>query len=98
MDFLCQELTRQSNRLRRTPVVRRVVPGHGAPVDREFVMDQRADIGGIAETIRDLAGRGVPLAQALSVGDWPIDPAHLEHAVRRGYEHLPRSQKRLPLI
>ncbi len=75
-----------------------VVPGHGAPVDREFVMDQRADIGVVAETIRDLAGRGVPLAQALSVGDWPIDPAHLARAVERGYEHLPRSQKRLPLL
>jgi hypothetical protein len=67
-------------------------------VDREFVMDQRADIGVVAETIRDLAGRGVPLAQALSVGDWPIDPAHLARAVERGYEHLPRSQKRLPLL
>ena len=75
-----------------------VVPGHGAPVDREFVTDQRADIGVVAETIRDLAGRGVPLDQALSVGEWPIDRAHLEHAVRRGYEHLPRSQKRLPLL
>lgn len=75
-----------------------VVPGHGAPVDRDFVMDQRADIGVVAETIRDLAGRGVPLAQALSVGDWPIDPAHLARAVERGYEHLPRSQKRLPLL
>lgn len=75
-----------------------VVPGHGAPVDRAFVMDQRADIGVVAETIRDLAGRGVPLAQALEVGEWPLDPAHLEHAVARGYEHLPRSQKRLPLL
>lgn len=75
-----------------------VVPGHGAPVDREFVTDQRADIGIVAETIRDLAGRGVPVAQALSVGEWPIDPTHLAHAVSRGYEHLPRSQKRLPLL
>lgn len=75
-----------------------VVPGHGAPVDREFVTDQRADIGVVAETIRDLAGRGVPLDQALEVGEWPIDPAHLSHAVTRGYAHLPRSQKRLPLL
>lgn len=75
-----------------------VVPGHGAPVDKAFVRDQRADIGVVAETIRDLAGRGVPLDQALEVGDWPIDPAHLAHAVARGYEHLPRSQKRLPLL
>lgn len=75
-----------------------VVPGHGAPVDREFVMLQRADIGVVAETIRDLAGRGVPLGQALEVGDWPFERSVVEHAVTRGYEHLPNSQKRLPLL
>lgn len=75
-----------------------VVPGHGALVDREFVTSQRADIGVVAETIRDLAGRGVPVDQALEVGDWPVDRAVLAHAVARGYEHLPRSQKRLPLL
>lgn len=75
-----------------------VVPGHGAPVDRDFVMDQRADIGVVAETIRDLAGRGVPLAQALEVGDWPLQRSALTHAVARGYEQLPNSQKRLPLL
>jgi glyoxylase-like metal-dependent hydrolase (beta-lactamase superfamily II) len=75
-----------------------VVPGHGSVVDREFVTSQRADIGVVAETIRDLAGRGVPVDQALEVGDWPVDRAHLGHTVARGYEHLPRSQKRLPLL
>ena len=75
-----------------------VVPGHGAPVDRAFVMDQRADIGVVAETIRDLANRGVRVEQALEVGDWPVDAAALVHAVARGYEHLPASQKRLPLL
>ena len=33
--------------------------------------EQRADIGVVAETIRDLAGRGVPLAQALDAAEWP---------------------------
>jgi glyoxylase-like metal-dependent hydrolase (beta-lactamase superfamily II) len=75
-----------------------VVPGHGAPVGRDFVQDQRSDIGVVAETIRDLAGRGVPLGQALEVGEWPFPEASLAQAVRRGYEQLPRSQKRLPLI
>ncbi len=75
-----------------------VVPGHGAPVDRDFVEAQRNDIGILAETIRDLAGRGVPLDQALAAADWPFPEAHLEAAVQRGYEQLPRSQKRLPLI
>lgn len=75
-----------------------VVPGHGAPVDREFVEDQRNAIGVVAETIRDLATRGVPLAEALEAGEWPYPREELADAVRRGYEQLPRSQKRLPLI
>ena len=75
-----------------------VVPGHGAPVDRDFVQEQRASLGVVAETIRDLAGRGIPLDQALESADWPYPREQLATAVRRGYEHLPRSQKRLPLI
>lgn len=75
-----------------------VVPGHGAPVDRDFVEEQRNSIGIVAETIRDLATRGVPLDQALAAGQWPYPAEQLAVAVRRGYEHLPRSQKRLPLV
>ena len=75
-----------------------VVPGHGSPVDRAFVQEQRAAIGVVAETIRDLAGRGVPLDQALEAADWPYPREELATAVRRGYEQLPRAQKRLPLI
>ncbi len=75
-----------------------VVPGHGAPVDLDFVEEQRSSIGVIAETIRDLAGRGVPLAQALDSAPWPYPAQRLGDAVRRGYEQLPRDAKRLPLI
>ena len=75
-----------------------VVPGHGAPVDRDFVETQRNEIGIVAETIRDLATRGVPVADALAAAEWPFPREELAHAVRRGYEQLPRSQKRLPLV
>src|SRR5688572_7151169 len=75
-----------------------VVPGHGKVVDKEFVQDQRTELGVIAETIRDLASRGVPQSEALAAGEWPWDRERLGSAVRLGYEHLPRSQKRLPLI
>jgi glyoxylase-like metal-dependent hydrolase (beta-lactamase superfamily II) len=75
-----------------------VVPGHGAPVDRDFVETQRNVIGIVAETIRDLATRGVPVAEALDAAEWPYPREELADAVRRGYEHLPRSQKRLPLV
>ncbi|HEX2895919.1 MAG TPA: MBL fold metallo-hydrolase [Marmoricola sp.] len=75
-----------------------VVPGHGAPVGQDFVQEQRAALGVVAETIRDLAERGVPLDQALEAAEWPYPREELAAAVRRGYEQLPRAQKRLPLI
>lgn len=75
-----------------------VVPGHGAPVDRAFVEDQRNAIGVVAETIRDLATRGVPVEEALGSAEWPYPREELAAAVRRGYAHLPRAQKRLPLV
>jgi glyoxylase-like metal-dependent hydrolase (beta-lactamase superfamily II) len=75
-----------------------VVPGHGGIVDREFVEQQRNEIGIVAETIRDLATRGVGVDDALAAAEWPYPREALVHAVRRGYEQLPRSQKRLPLV
>lgn len=75
-----------------------VVPGHGAPVGRDFLEEQRGQVGVVAETIRDLATRGVPVDQATEAGDWPWEARLLENAVRRGYAQLPRSQKRLPLV
>jgi glyoxylase-like metal-dependent hydrolase (beta-lactamase superfamily II) len=74
-----------------------VVPGHGLPVDLDFVQEQRDSIGIVAETIRELAGRGVPVDQALGSADWPYPAEELEHAVARGYQHLPRSARSLPL-
>ncbi len=75
-----------------------VVPGHGLPVDKDFVDEQRSAIGVVAETIRDLASRGVPARDALAATEWPYPAEELVNAVRRGYEHLPRTSKSLPLI
>jgi len=76
-----------------------VVPGHGPVVDRAFVQEQRADLGILAETVRDLAGRGVRVEDALgAASEWPFGVEHLGDAVRRIYEQLPRAQKRLPLV
>jgi len=75
-----------------------VVPGHGVPVDRDFVQEQRSAIGIVAETIRDLATRGVPVMDALGAAEWPYPAEDLHHAVRRGYEQLPRSSRSLPLL
>ena len=74
-----------------------VVPGHGLPVDLDFVAEQRGSIGIVAETIHGLAGNGVPVAEALAAADWPYPTEELTRAVARGYEHLPRSARSLPL-
>jgi glyoxylase-like metal-dependent hydrolase (beta-lactamase superfamily II) len=74
-----------------------VVPGHGAPVDQAFVQEQRSAIGVVAETIRDLAGRGVAPDDALAAAQWPYPVEELGDAVRRGYAQLPRGVRRLPL-
>jgi glyoxylase-like metal-dependent hydrolase (beta-lactamase superfamily II) len=75
-----------------------VVPGHGRPVGRDFVQEQRSAIGIVAETIRDLATRGVPEQEALAGAEWPYPTEELRHAVSRGYEQLPRASRSLPLI
>jgi len=74
-----------------------VVPGHGLPVDRAFVEEQRASVGIVAETIRRLAAEGVAPADALPAGDWPYPAEELRHAVTRGYAQLPRSARSLPM-
>jgi glyoxylase-like metal-dependent hydrolase (beta-lactamase superfamily II) len=75
-----------------------VVPGHGLPVGKDFVLEQRGSIGVVAETIRDLASRGVPASEALGATQWPYPAEELSHAVARGYAQLPRSGRSLPIV
>ena len=65
-----------------------VVPGHGRVVHRQFVLAQRLDVVDVAEQIRELAGSGVPVADAVDRGSWPFPREQLADAVRRGYAHL----------
>ena len=74
-----------------------VVPGHGAPVGRSFVLDQRDDVGVVAENLRDLATRGVPREEALESAEWPFPAAGLRAAVARAYDQVPRGRRELPL-
>ncbi|MGA8209048.1 MAG: MBL fold metallo-hydrolase [Nocardioidaceae bacterium] len=74
-----------------------VVPGHGTPVRRAFVEEQRECVGVVAETVRGLALRGVPVSQALGSAPWPYPVELLGDAVRRGYAQLPRAGRSLPL-
>ena len=66
-----------------------VVPGHGLPVDKDFVQEQRSAIGVVAETIRDLASRGVRVDDALAAAEWPYPAEELAQAVRAATQ-LPR--------
>jgi hypothetical protein len=74
-----------------------VVPGHGAVVDRDFVEQQKDAIAIVAQTIRDLAGSGVPADRALTEGEWPFPREGLVHAVALGYAALPPAGRGLPL-
>jgi glyoxylase-like metal-dependent hydrolase (beta-lactamase superfamily II) len=74
-----------------------VVPGHGALVDHDFVEEQRDAIAIVAQTIRDLAGSGVPAHRALAEGEWPFPRDGLVHAVALGYAALPPAARGLPL-
>ena len=88
LDLVIQMLTAQTV----------VVPGHGLPVSKDFVQEQRSAVGVVAETIRDLAGRGVPVSDALDAAEWPYPREELRRAVARGYGQLPRSARSLPLL
>jgi glyoxylase-like metal-dependent hydrolase (beta-lactamase superfamily II) len=74
-----------------------VVPGHGLPVDREFVMHQRASISAVAEGIRDLAGRGVSTTDMAGEAAWPYPAEDLQQAFWRGTAQLPRAGRSLPM-
>lgn len=76
-----------------------VIPGHGAVVDRDFVRAQRDDVADIADTIRRLAESGVPAAEALAAGTWPIPADKLTDAIARGYAALDAvTRRKLPLV
>jgi glyoxylase-like metal-dependent hydrolase (beta-lactamase superfamily II) len=78
----------------------KVVPGHGAVVDAEFVRAQAGDIGTVANTISGLHYAGTSLDDALKhTDDWPWPIEHLQDAVRRGYEALGTPRRpTLPLL
>ncbi len=80
-----------------------VVPGHGRPVDKAFVQEQRGEVVDVSQLIRSLHQQGVSAGEALAAagGQWPYPAAQLETAVERGYaqldEQLGRSRPMLPL-
>jgi glyoxylase-like metal-dependent hydrolase (beta-lactamase superfamily II) len=88
LDFLADLLTPETV----------VVPGHGGPVDKGFVAEQRGDVGMVAEAIFDAASRSVPVEEAARQGEWPFPEQTVRDAIRRGYDQVPRTARRLPLV
>jgi glyoxylase-like metal-dependent hydrolase (beta-lactamase superfamily II) len=74
-----------------------VVPGHGNPVDQDFVLEQGGSIGIVAESIRELAAGGRRPEDMAAATSWPYPVEDLGHAFRRGFEQLPRAGRSLPL-
>ncbi len=77
----------------------RAVPGHGEPVDREFVFGQRGRIAAVSGEARHLVETGVALADAPAQGNWPWPVEELDQAIATAYAQLgPVSPRRnLPL-
>jgi len=78
----------------------RAVPGHGTPVDRDFVFEARGRVAAVSGEIRRLAESGVPAAEALAQGTWAYPAEHLAAGIGPGYAQLgvPGSGRRsLPL-
>ena len=66
-----------------------VVPGHGPPVSRDFVVDQLADLAAVATLITELHAAGATVGQALAEpAAWPFPAEPLELAVTRAFASL----------
>jgi glyoxylase-like metal-dependent hydrolase (beta-lactamase superfamily II) len=67
-----------------------VVPGHGSPVDRAFVVEQQGRLAEVADLISELHGAGVPAGQARAAGGtrWALEQDGLDQAIAAGYAAL----------
>ncbi len=66
----------------------RAVPGHGEPVDREFVFDARGRVAAVSGELTRLVDDGVGEAEALAAGSWPYPAEHIAPGVGPGYAAL----------
>jgi glyoxylase-like metal-dependent hydrolase (beta-lactamase superfamily II) len=66
----------------------RALPGHGDPVDRTYVYEQRGRLASIAGEVRRLAEAGVSAADALDQGDWAYPVATLAPGLEAAFAQL----------
>lgn len=65
-----------------------IVPGHGDPVDRDFVRDQRDAVDAVRVEFTRLITEGVPEGEALARGEWPFPAEHIAGVVSAAYAEL----------
>jgi glyoxylase-like metal-dependent hydrolase (beta-lactamase superfamily II) len=66
----------------------RAVPGHGEPVDRPYVYEQRGRLASIAGEVRRLAESGVSAADAAVQGDWAYPVETLAPGLEAAFAQL----------
>ena len=79
----------------------RAVPGHGPPVDREFVFEARGRVAAVAGEMRRLAELGVSAQTARSAGAWAYPFDHIAPGWEAGLAQLgPRGStgRALPIL
>lgn len=64
-----------------------VVPGHGTPADRDFVVSQQADLASVADLARERHAAGMTVEVAAAAGG-PFPKPTLEEAFGRAWSHL----------
>ena len=73
-----------------------IVPGHGDPVDRDFVREQRDAVDAVRMEFGRLVGEGVPEAEALAQGDWPFPAKHIAAVVPAAYAEIRAAAAKQP--
>lgn len=68
-----------------------VIPGHGKPVDRQFMLRQAAELGAVADAITEAHAQRLDAAAATTriAAESGLPEEIVAPAVRRGYEQLP---------
>lgn len=74
----------------------RAVPGHGDPVDREFVFEQRGRIAAVSGELTRLAGVGIGPDEAESRGSWALPFSHVRPGLDAGLAQARSSRNDRP--
>lgn len=66
----------------------RIIPGHGDPIDRGSVLEQRDQLDAVRSEIERLFEAGVAAEDAPAAGEWPIPVEHVAGGIPTRYATL----------